>query len=229
MGKEIIIFGTSLIADVVQFYMREESGLPVKGFTVDRAHMKCTEFNGLPVVPFDELTEVYPPDKYSVFVAIGWADMNAVREAKIKEVEAKGYEIISYIHPDSSVPKDLVYGKNCFIMNNVCIHPRVKLGDNVFVWSGAMIGHHSTIGNSCWFTSCASISGSVTIGNNCFFAVNCTVGHEVTIGNEVFAGANTLIVKNVADGKVVIKESDSPIKLNSKQFLKFSKFSTIRS
>lgn len=227
MSKEIIVFGTGKIADVIQFYMREESGLPVKAFTVDKEFITEPTFNGLPVVPFEELEKQYPPEKYSMFVAVGYHDLNSVRAEKIKAAEAKGYEIISYVHPNSGVPKDLVHGKNCFIMNNVCIHPRVKLGDNVFVWSGAMLGHHSTVGNDNWFTSSVNISGNVTIGNNCFFAVNSTVSHSVTIGNEVFIGANTLVVKNVEDGKVIIKESDKPIKLNSKQFLKFSKFSSL--
>jgi len=227
MSKEIIIFGTGKIADVIQYFMREESGLPVKAFTVDRQYITGPDFNGLPVVPFEELTNEYPPERYSIFVAVGYHDLNAIRAEKIKEVEAKGYEVISYIHPNAGVPKDLTYGKNCFIMDNVCIHPRVKLGDNVFVWSGAMIGHHSTIGNDNWFTSAANVSGNVTIGNNCFFAVNSTIAHSVTIGNEVFIGANTLVVKNVEDGKVIIKESDKPIKLNSKQFLKFSRFGSL--
>jgi sugar O-acyltransferase (sialic acid O-acetyltransferase NeuD family) len=227
MAKEIIIFGVGKIADVIQFYMREESGLPVKAFTVDKDYITSPVFNGLPVIPFENLEEKYPPNHYSVFVALGYHNLNALREQKIKEVEAKGYEVISYIHPGSGAPKDLVHGKNCFIMNNVCIHPRVTLGDDVFVWSGAMIGHHSVVGNHVWFTSTANVSGNVKIGDNCFFSVNCTVGHGVNIGNEVFLGACTLIIKNVEDGRVIIKESDKPIKLNSKQFLKFSNFSSI--
>jgi sugar O-acyltransferase (sialic acid O-acetyltransferase NeuD family) len=227
MSKEIIIFGIGKIADVIQSYMREESGLPVKAFTVDSKYVTGPDFTGLPVVAFEEIEKKYPPDKYSMFVALGYHDLNALREQKIKEAEAKGYEIISYIHPASGVPKDLVHGKNCFIMNNVCIHPRVKLGDDVFVWSGAMIGHHSTIGSHNWLTSSVNISGNVSVGNNCFFAVNSTIGHSVAIGNEVFIGANTLVIKNVEDGKVIIKESDKPIKLNSKQFLRMSSFSNL--
>lgn len=227
MSKEIIIFGVGKIADVIQFYMREESGLPVKAFTVDSAYVKTPLFNGLPVVPFEEIEKQYPPDRFSMFIALGYHDLNALREKKIKEAEAKGYEIISYVHPNSGVPRDLIYGKNCFIMNNVCIHPRVTLGDDVFVWSGVMIGHHSKVGNHNWLTSATNISGNVTIGNNCFFAVNSTLGHGVHIGNDVFIGANALVIKSVEDGKVVIKESDKPIKLNSKQFLRFSNFSDI--
>lgn len=227
MNKGIVIFGVGKIADVIQYYMREESGMPVSAFTVDRAFITDTTFNGLPVVPFEDLTESYPPENFSMFVALGYHNLNSLREQKVNEAAEKGYEIVSYIHPSSGVPKDLVYGRNCFIMNNVCIHPRVALGDNVFIWSGAVIGHHSVIGNHAWITSAVNISGNVLIGDNCFFAINSTVGHSVTIGNEVFIGANTLVIKNVEDGKVIIKESDRPIKLNSKQFLKMSSFSSL--
>ena len=225
--KDIVVFGIGKISDVIQYYMRETSGMPVKAFTVDEQYIQTPTFNELPVVAFENIQHTYPPEKFDMFIAIGYHDLNAVREKKIKEAEEKGYKIISYIHPDSSVPNDLVIGKNCFIMNNVCIHPRVIIGDDVFVWSGVVLGHHSIVGSHNWFTSAVNISGNVVIGNNCFFAINSTVGHSVSIGNNVFAGANTLITKNVEDDKVIIKESDKPIKLTSKQFLKFSNFSNL--
>jgi len=225
--KPIIIFGTGRIADVIQFYMREESNLHVEAFTIDEAYQEVDTFQGLPVVPFDRVVEQYPPEKYDMFIALGYHDLNQVRAQKMQEARDKGYHLVSYVHPDSSIPKDLVYGQNCFIMNNVCIHPRVVLGDDVFVWSGTMVGHHSKVGDHCWLTSSANISGNVKIGNNCFFAVNATVGHSVEIGREAFLGANVLVTKNLEDQKVVISESHKPIKLNSKQFLKMSSFSNL--
>lgn len=225
MSKDIIIFGTGVNADIVQFYMREVSGWPVKAFTINERFIKEDAFNGLPVVPFENVEALYPPDKYCMFVIAGYHDLLAINANKIAEVEAKGYEIISYVSPDA--PKDLKHGKNCFVMPGACVHPRVSLGDNVFVWSGAIIGHHGVVGSNNWFASGAGISGNVKIGDNCFFSVNCTLGHSICVGNEVFVGANTLIVKDVEDGRVIIKESDKPIKLNSKQFLKMSNFNSL--
>ncbi|HRE41341.1 MAG TPA: acetyltransferase [Ignavibacteria bacterium] len=225
--KEIIIFGTGKIADVIQYFMREISNLSVKAFTVDKEFISDEEFNGLPVIDFSNIENSYPPDKYSVFVALGYHDLNRLRAKKIEECEKKGYEIISYIHPDSGIPSDLQYGKNCFIMDNVCIHPRVKLGNNVFVWSGTIIGHHSEIGNNCWLTSGCNISGVVKVGDNSFFAINSTVGHSVTLEGNNFLGANSLVTKNAKSGQVFIAESTKPFRLDSNQFLKFSTFSNL--
>ena len=48
------------------------------------------------------------------------------------------------------------------------------------------------------------------------------IGDDAVVGR--YVGANTQVIKDVSDGSVIIKESDRPIKLNSKQFLKFSSF-----
>lgn len=225
--KEIIIFGIGKIADVIQYYMREESNLPVKAFTADKGYITEESFNGLPVIPFENIEKSHPPEQYDMFIAVGYQDLNALREEKMKKAAEKGYHLISYIHPQSFIPRDLQYGQNCFIMSNVNIHPRVKLEDNVFIWSGAMIGHHSNIGSHNWFTSAVNIGGNVTIGKNCFFAMNATVGHSVKLGNEIFIGANALVTKDMDDGKVIIAESHKPIKLNSRQFLRMSNFSNL--
>lgn len=223
MSKKIVIFGTGKIADVIQYYMREESKLPVVAFTADEKYIEKESFNDLPVIPFENIEEEYPPGEFDMFIALGYQELNELRANKVKEAREKGYELISYLHPDSSAPKDLEYGDNCFIMNNVCIHPRVKLGDNVFVWSGAMIGHHSEVGDNCWLTSCANVSGDVKVGKNCFFAVNATTGNSIEIGDDCFLGANALITKSLENNKVMIEESSKPFRLDAKQFIKIIK------
>ena len=225
--KPILIFGIGKIADVIQFQMREESDLNVEAFTVHSKYIVDNQFNNLPVVAFEEVETSYPPEKFDVFVAVGYHDMNNLRKSVMHEFIEKGYNLISFIHPNSGVPKDLKIGKNCFIMNQVNIHPRVEIEDGVFVWSGAMIGHHSKIGACTWITSSANIGGNVTIGENCFLALNSNISHSVILGNEVFLGSNTLVTQNLKDGATVIAENHKPIKFTSKQFLKFSTFKSL--
>ena len=179
------------------------------------------------MVPFEDIEKAYSPDEYTVFVAVGYQQMNKLRASKLQEVKAKGYATTSYIHPNSGVPADLIHGENCFIMNQVNIHPCVKLGHNVFVWSGAMIGHHSSIGDHTWITSSANISGNVTVGSHCFFAVNATTGHGIELGSACFLGANVLVTKSMPQGTVIVAESDKVFRLNSEQFIRFAKFDSI--
>lgn len=225
--KPLILFGTGKIAEVLLYFFRHHSDREVVACTVDAPYMSGNEWRGLPVVPFDAISHEYPATQCDMFVALGYHDMNRLREKKCEEARALGYMLASYIHPDAGVPKDLVHGDNCFVMNQALIHPCVRLGNNVFVWSGAMVGHHSTIGDNCWLTSCANLSGSVSAGQNCFFAVNSTVGHNVTLGEACFLGANALVTKCADPETVFLAGSTSPFRLNSRQFLRMSHFSDL--
>lgn len=225
--KPIILYGTGKIAEVLFYFLRHHSDFEVVACTVDRSFLATDTWQGLPAVPFEEVAQIYPPDKYAMFVAVGYQELNALRARKYEEAKAKGYALISYVHPDSGLPQDCQYGENCFIMNHVMIHPRVRLGNDVFVWSGAMIGHHSTIGDHCWLTSCANLSGVVTVGKRCFFAVNATVAHNVVIGDECFIGANALLTKCTDDQQVFLAENTKPFRLNSHQFLRMSNFAQL--
>lgn len=225
--KPIVLFGTGKIAEVVLHFFLHASDRTVVACTVDQAYVPGPEWKGLPVVPFDELVQKYPPAEYDLFVALGYQDMNALRAGRCAQARALGYTLASCVHPQSGIPADCIHGDNCFIMHHTMIHPCVKMGNNVFVWSGTMIGHHSVIGDDCWFTSCANISGVVTVGQGCFFAVNSTVGHGVRVADRCFIGANALVTQCTESEQVFIVESTKPFRLNSRQFLRMSRFSDL--
>ncbi len=227
MKKDIVIFGIGKIAEVVFYYAVNECGFNVVGFCVDEQYKTATHFQGLPVVSFDQAGQKFPPESHDMFIAVGYHDLNRLREARCREAIAKGYRLVSIISPLANVPANVSVGWNCFIMPPAIIHPCVSIQNNVFVWSGTMVGHHSVIEDNCWLTSCCNISGNVHLGANTFMAVNATLGHSITIGKNCFIGANALVTKNLEDEKVVIVESTKPMRLNSKQFLKISNFSSL--
>jgi sugar O-acyltransferase (sialic acid O-acetyltransferase NeuD family) len=225
--KKLILFGIGKIAEVVYYYAKEECGFDVVAFTADDAYINSDSFLGIPVIPFSEVEQRYSPADHDLFVAVGYHDLNKVRETKCTEAMAKGYHLVSIISPEAKVPKNVKVGHNCFIMPPAIIHPCVTLEDNVFVFSGAIVGHHTVLKNNCWVTSGCNISGNVTVGENTFLAINATIGHSVTIGKDCFIGSNALIIKNLDDEKVCFAESTRPIRLTSRQFLKMSNFSNL--
>jgi len=222
--KKTVIFGAGKIAEVVHYYMANESPRQVAGFTCDDEHVGGDSFQELPVVPFSTVHETFPPDDFDMFVALGYQDLNRIRAQRVQDAREKGYSLPAFVHPETAMPADATYGDNCFIMNPVCVQPRVKLGHNVFVWSGALVGHHSSIGDNCWITSQANICGVVTMGSNCFLAANATIGNDVTVGKDCFLGANVLVTKDLPDGRVVVQKSSDVLRLTSDEFLRMSKF-----
>jgi sugar O-acyltransferase (sialic acid O-acetyltransferase NeuD family) len=227
MKKNLVIFGTGRIAEVVHYYAKFECGFNVVSFCVDVQHKSLDSFKELPVVAFDEIENKFPPEKNDMFIAVGYHDLNRLRASKCNEAMEKGYKLISVVSQLSHLPADVSIGWNCFIMPPTLIHPCVTIKNDVFIFSGSLVAHHSVIGDHCWLTSCSNISGNVNIGENTFVAVNATIGHSVSIGKNCFLGANCLVTKNLMDEQVVISESSKPIRLTSFQFLKLSNFSSL--
>lgn len=226
-GTKLVIFGIGKIAEVVHYYATEECDFDVVGFCVDDEYATSESFLNTPVIGISQLNENYPPSEHKMFVAVGYHDLNKLRKNKCEEVKQLGYELVSIVPDSANVPANVKYGSNCFIMPPAIIHPCVSIGDNVFVWNGAMIGHHSKVGDHCWLTSTCSIGGGVAIGELTFLAMSATISNSVNVGKECFLGANVLVTKHMEDMQVVIAESSKPIRLNSKQFLKMSSFSSL--
>jgi sugar O-acyltransferase (sialic acid O-acetyltransferase NeuD family) len=158
------------------------------------------------VVAFDEVTQIYPPDRYVFFVALGYSKLNQIRKEKYLAVKALGYEMVSYISSRASVLTEDI-GENCFILEDNTVQPFVRIGNNVTLWSGNHVGHHSRIEDHCFLASHIVVSGRVTIGESCFLGVNATLRDHVTIGEKCIIGAGALILGDAAAEGVYVGQA----------------------
>lgn len=196
MTKPLIIFGAGDIAQLAYSYFTNDSEYDVAAFTVDEEYMDGTEFCGLPVIPFEKITENYPPEKYDMFVALSYSKLNALRREKFSTAKEKGYLLTSYISSKATILNDNKIGENCFILEDNTIQPFVTIGDNVTLWSGNHIGHHSTIEDHVFIASHVVVSGNCKIEESCFIGVNATLRDGITIGSQCVLGAGTLILSD---------------------------------
>jgi len=221
--SKVIIFGAGKIADEAYFYLTNDSPHEIVAFTVDSAYLTARENHGLPVIPFEEIQEQYPPVDHKMFVAVGYQDLNRFRARKYAEAKAKNYELISYISSRAANLGNVEVGDNCFVLEFATIQPCSRIGNDVFIWSGNHIGHHATIGDHCYIAGNAVISGNTRIGPYCFVGVSATIGHEVTIGAASFIGAGCLITKNAEEKSVYISPDTPKFRLDSSAFLRLTK------
>ena len=196
---KVAIFGTGSFAEVAYYYLTKDSPYEVVAFTADEEYITEKEKLGLPVVSFEKIEDVYPPDKFKMFVAIAYRNLNKIRARKYKEAREKGYELISYVCSKAIVWDNVEIGDNCFIFEANVIQPFVKIGNDVIIWSGNHIGHHTTIGDHCFIASHAVISGHVKIEPYCFLGVNATIRDGITIAKECLIGADALIIKDTQE------------------------------
>jgi sugar O-acyltransferase (sialic acid O-acetyltransferase NeuD family) len=200
--KNLIIYGTGLIGEVAEFFFRTDSDYRVAAFTNAGEFIREDSFGGKPVVPFEDLKTSHPPLDYEIFVALGYAKTNKVRQARYLEAKEKGYACARYISSRAAY-FDTPVGENCFILENNVVQPFVTIGNNVTLWSGNHIGHHSIIHDHCFISSHVVISGACDIGENCFLGVNSTLRDNIKLGPFVVVSPGAVVMKDCEERTVV--------------------------
>jgi sugar O-acyltransferase (sialic acid O-acetyltransferase NeuD family) len=218
----VIVFGTSQWAELAHFYLTHDSPHEVVAFTIDRPYVDSDQFRGLPVVPFDEIDQQYPPSDYEMFIPMSFKKMNHLRAEKYQEAKARGYKLISYVSSRATTFPDFQCGDNCFIFEDNTIQPFVKLGNNIVMWSGNHIGHHSTIKDHVMITSHVVISGCCTVEEYCFFGVNATVRDETVIGHDTLIGMGVTILKDTQPFEVYKAKGAEPAGFRSDEIRSLS-------
>jgi sugar O-acyltransferase (sialic acid O-acetyltransferase NeuD family) len=202
--EKIIIFGMKEMAEIAHFYFSNDSAYIIEAFTVNRDFIKEEKFLGLPVLPFENIERYYPTEKFGMFIAVGYSNLNKVRAEKYYEAKNKGYRLVSCINSKIFLWGDTKLGDNCFIGENQTIQPFVNIGNNVTITGGGYISHNSFIGDHCYIAPDVAIGGFAKIGEYCFLGMNATIRNAITIARENIIGAGALILKNTKEKDVYI-------------------------
>ena len=218
--KKVIIYGNGKIAKIIYQFVKKQ--FDVIAFTVDESYIEESSVEGLPLIAFEHVQDKFSIKEHKMLIAVGYVQMNNIREQKYIEAKKKGYNFINYIHPSVEMHENLKIGENNIILDHATIQPYANLGNTNFLWSNAVVAHGCVVGNANWIASGVVISGDTIIKSNCFFGVNATIGHNITIENENFIGANTLVTKNTSEKEVFISKEGEKFRLDSQRFLKFT-------
>ena len=197
VSRKLVIFGSGALAELSHFYFTHDSSFEVVGFTVDDAYFTTDTYLGLPCVPVSKLAAVFPPDAFSLFIAIGYSKLNAVRIAKYTMAKEMGYRLASYVSSKAHQwPNDLSVGENVMIMEGNSIMPFCKIGNNVLIWIGNILSHHTIIGDHTCLTSHVALGGCVVVGERCFFGLNATIRDSITIADGTVVAASANVIKS---------------------------------
>jgi sugar O-acyltransferase (sialic acid O-acetyltransferase NeuD family) len=200
--KKAVIFGVSDLAEVAHAYLTSDSEYDVVAFTAHEKYITARNVLGVGVVPFERITDAFPPVDHEMFVAIGFKALNRARTDVYRQCKELGYRMLTYVNSKAMHFGGIRVGDNSFIFEANVIQPFVTIGNNVIIWCGNHIGHHVTIEDNVFIASHAVIPGHVTIGANCFIGVNATIRDGVTVGRDSIIGAGTIILRDVPPGSV---------------------------
>ena len=225
--KPVVIFGSGMISRVATEIFEDRQNIKVLGYAVHKKYIRDHEWLDKPVFEFESLKTRFDPQEINVFVAVGYQNMNGIRESICNQFTDMNFKLVNCVDPSVYVPKSINIGHNNLIMAGVTFQSNTKIGNNNFFWSSSTIGHDSIIQNNNWFTSATKVAGKTTIKNNNFFGIGSTVTDNVNIGDNCLIGAGCFVSKSLEDNQVIIKPSDKVYRLNTERFLKLSSFNNI--
>ncbi len=201
MTRRLIVVGTGMQAEQVQYYFEGQGGRAIDAFVLDPEFIVAASFLGRPVLDFAEAQRRFPPASHGLFVGIGMT-AGAARKRWFLAARAAGYELPSFVHRTAAVADNVAVGAGTLINELVAVAPFAQLGQNIILCPQSGIGHHTRVGSHSFFAPAAVVAGSAQIGERCFIGVNATIRDRVQVGDGCIIGAGALIMANCPAGGV---------------------------
>ncbi|MCJ2071059.1 acetyltransferase [Methylobacterium sp. J-030] len=219
--RSLVIVGAGEFAKIADEYFTKDSDYHVVAFAVESTFKTAETVNDKPLVAIEDLTVLFPPDNFSVHIAITYTELNTVRERIFKKLKSLGYKFANYISSNAFVWDNVEIGENVFIFEANVVQPFCTIGDCVVLWSGNHIGHRTQIKSGVYVSSHVVISGYCQIGERCFIGVNTAFADHVTIAEDNFVAMASVVTTNMLDPDRVIKGSPATAtKISAKRLMK---------
>ena len=133
------------------------------------------------------------------FVAIG---ENKIRFNIIEWLKKNKMNIVSLVHPRSTISKFSSLGIGTCVMANAVINAGTLIKDGVIINSSASIDHDCVIENFAHISPNCSLSGSVRIGKFSHLGTGTSIHPGINIGNNVKTAVGSKVFKDILDDTV---------------------------
>ena len=214
---DVVIFGVGDYAQQAHYYLNADSSHRIVAFSVSADRCRKASFLDLPLIPFEEVETVFPPDSCSFFLPMSGRRMNRDRERLYLEAKAKGYRLISYVSSRAIVCDNKI-GENCLILEGANIQPFAEVGNNTIIWSQTHIGHHTVIGDHVFISASVMVSGRCRIERYCYLSGGAVIDANVTLAEGTLAGLSSVIGRDTAPWGIYTGQPAQRRKVSSADF-----------
>lgn len=191
--KKIAILGAGGHGKVAA-EIAELNGWQVHFFDDDCSNIKQMSF--WPVLGDEEKLINNMKDFFDVFVAIG---NNQIRLEKTLHLRSLGFNLVSLIHPNSTVSKYASIGSGSVVMAGAIVNPFVEVGVSSIVNTASSIDHDCIIGNGVHICPGANLAGEVLVGDLSWIGIGSSLKQCIKIGIDVNVGAGAVVISSVPD------------------------------
>ncbi len=136
-----------------------------------------------------------------VVVAIG---NNRIRNTKLLELQAKGAQLVTLVHPAACVSRYSSIGVGSVVFAGAVVNADACIGMGSILNTGCSIDHDCVLGNAVHVSPGARLAGGVQVGEQSWVGIGASVRQLIRIGARVVVGASAAVVADVPDDVTVV-------------------------
>ena len=198
MKQNCIIIGAGTYGQVYAEYLKDSYN--VIAFYDDDVDLHNSKVNGIEVAG-KVIDALSLPKSTAIFVPIG---NNPIRVELLKKFEENGFDIPSYIHPQTIIHPSVKIGKAVYILTGTNIMPLSVIGDYSMISMGVNIAHHTIIEDACFFSQGSNIGASILLKTLAYVGISATLMTGLkTVGRNSLIGAGAVVIKDVPENAVM--------------------------
>jgi len=152
MAQKIILAGNAITAQILHSYLVADPRYRLVGSPSTTSSSRRAAWASCPRCRSRACFGV-PGRRVSRPHAIGYSDLNRVRESVFARLKAMGYAIETYVHPGARVHSQVPLGEGSVFLPGAVIEPFVSVGTNAMVWANVTLAHHCSVAEHCWVAS----------------------------------------------------------------------------
>ena len=205
--KMIYILGAgSMARETLNIYKNLGKFEEIGGFIEENCKKEDLKIRGKSVMDAS-IIDTLPKD--SIFIgAMG----SPKRKRWIEEIELKGFNFDTIIHPSAIISDFVNIGKGCILCPGVILTCDIKIGRHSIVNISSTINHDCVIGDFVTISPGLTIAGNVTIGNECLIGIGVKIINEVSIGKGSFIGAGAVVTKDIPENVLAVGVPAKPLR-----------------
>lgn len=143
------------------------------------------------------------PHGYAAVVAIGGAH-GRDRLDRQAWFAARGYALLTVIHPRSFVADDATLGDGCQVLPMSAVCAGARLGRAVIINTRASVDHGCHLADGVHVGPGATLAGEVRVGIHAFIGAGATVLPRIHIGEGAVVGAGAVVTRDVPAHTAVV-------------------------
>jgi sugar O-acyltransferase (sialic acid O-acetyltransferase NeuD family) len=164
-----------------------------------------TNLLGVPVVGGDELLErQYDDGVRHAFIGLGGADDTDARVRLYELARARGFDVVSVIHPSAVVSPSAALGGGVTVLARAVLGAECRLGENVTVNTAAVVEHDVRLGDHVHIATGALLASGVQVDARAHVGIGACVRQGIRIGEHSVVGAGAVVVDDVEPEVVVV-------------------------